>query len=56
MSRVTPGVERDTQDTSPEEARRKRDTQDNPASSFEDLKPHAVGRDPVSMCGGYGLP
>ena len=52
----TPGVERDTQDMSPEEARRKRNTQDNPAGAFEDPKARTAGRDPVWTRGGDGLP
>ena len=55
-SSCTLGVERDTQDTSPKEANRKRDTQDNPTSAFEDPKPHAAGRDPVWTHGGDTLP
>jgi hypothetical protein len=55
-SPCTSDVERDTQDTSPEEASRKRDTQDNPAGSFEDPKPHTPGRDPIWAHGGDGLP
>ena len=42
----TPGVERDTQETSPEEAGRKRDTQDNPASAFGTRNPTRPGGTP----------
>ena len=52
----TLGVEHDTHDMSLKEAHRKRDTQDNPASSFEDPKPHADRRDPVWMHVSDGLP
>jgi hypothetical protein len=55
-SPFTSDIERDMQDMSPEEDSRKHDTQDNPAGSFEDPKPHTPGRDPVWVHSGDGLP
>ena len=43
----THSVEGDAPQLTPREARRKRDTQDNPAGAFVDPKPRSPGRDPV---------
>ena len=55
-SSCTSNADGDAPQLTLKETRPKRGTQDNPAGTFVDPKPHASGRDPVRARGGYGLP
>ena len=52
----TSGIERDTQDTVPEETQRKRDTQDNSPSAFETQNPTRPGWSPSGCAAAMGCP
>ena len=52
----TLSVEHDTQEMSPKEARRKRDTQDNPAGAFETRHPTRPGETPSGRTAAMGCP
>ena len=52
----TSGIERDTQDTAPEETRRNHDTQDNSSSAFETRNPTRPGWNPSGRAVAMGCP
>jgi hypothetical protein len=55
-SPCTPGVEHDTHDTSPKEARRKRDTQDNRRALLKTRNPTRPGENPSGCTAVMGCP